>query len=79
MFGCFRQLVIVSLVAERGLLRAVGAINLSLRWSEGALSKFHLKLESTVCYFGKWDRRVRYIVTRTRQSLRGSHHEAVTI
>ena len=46
-FGWFANSPYVSLLTERGLIRAAGAINISLRWSEGTFSKLHLKLEST--------------------------------
>jgi hypothetical protein len=47
MFWLVRQLHNVSLLTERGLIRAAGAINISLRWSEATFSKLHFKLEST--------------------------------
>jgi len=36
-FGWFANSPYVSLLTERGLIRAAGAINISLRWSEGTL------------------------------------------
>ena len=47
-FGWFANSPYVSLLTERGLIRAAGAINISLRWSEGTFSKLHLKLECAI-------------------------------